>query len=321
MSKDIKTTIKCKNLAPIVNLDKEIMSSSLKFAIYANNGEGKTFISNMFRLTENKKGDILNDNKLLTDKFISFGKSSSEFSFKISENQKIMEDFKIEINKGSMPNIPPTKYIYHVFNQLYIDENSKVNYDKDGNITDYIIGKGNIDISEEKGLLEEKTEEKSKLEIETKTTLSAAIEQKIGNIQNIKRLNEFKEYLNYNKISDSSIITFKGIDKSFKEYIIDYDKIKSVPENLAIINEIPRIELDTELFISIREELQVQFNLSKVADEFKEKILQKKSFIEQGLKLLNKKDICPFCEQDLKSNELKLIDEYTAFLNDEENKT
>ena len=51
----IKTEINCQNIAPIKSLNKEISSSSLKFGVFANNGSGKTFISRMFRLTENSE--------------------------------------------------------------------------------------------------------------------------------------------------------------------------------------------------------------------------------------------------------------------------
>ncbi|MDR0603341.1 MAG: hypothetical protein LBG80_03450 [Bacteroidales bacterium] len=57
----IKTTIKCQNIAPLENLDKEILSSSLKIAVFANNGSGKTFISRLFRILEKQKTQLLND--------------------------------------------------------------------------------------------------------------------------------------------------------------------------------------------------------------------------------------------------------------------
>jgi ABC-type polysaccharide/polyol phosphate transport system ATPase subunit len=55
MKKDKKITlsIKCQHIAPINNLSKDIQSDSLKIGIFADNGSGKTFISRLFRLTEN----------------------------------------------------------------------------------------------------------------------------------------------------------------------------------------------------------------------------------------------------------------------------
>ena len=50
MSKTINTSIRCNYIAPLEHLQHEITSSSLKFAIFANNGNGKTFISRLFML-------------------------------------------------------------------------------------------------------------------------------------------------------------------------------------------------------------------------------------------------------------------------------
>lgn len=45
MAKQIKTKITCENLAPLLKFDEEIESDTLKIAIFANNGSGKTFLS------------------------------------------------------------------------------------------------------------------------------------------------------------------------------------------------------------------------------------------------------------------------------------
>ena len=52
MSNNITAQIKCENLAPIENLTKTIQSGTLKLAIFANNGTGKSFLSEAFQLTE-----------------------------------------------------------------------------------------------------------------------------------------------------------------------------------------------------------------------------------------------------------------------------
>ncbi len=317
---NIKTEIKISNLAPISNLNKDINSSSLKFSIFANNGEGKTFISNMFRLLENEP-DLFKDEhgNILTNKFISFGQNTCKFSFKITDKQGVKEDIILNIEKNKVPTIPKTNYIYHVFNQDYIDKNSQANYDKDGNITDYIIGKANIDISKEETLLKSKEKEQSELQEETKKKIETEIEDNIGSIPNIKRLNEYKNYLNY----DSLYIDFLNpwnVPKPFKDYLKDYNKIKSVPENIEEIKDVKKINDDIEFIKTTIEKLKESFSLSKIADDFKTKVLSKKEFIEQGLQLLEGENICPFCEQKLEDDALKLIDEYTSFIEDEENK-
>jgi len=51
----ISVKIDCKNLAPITSLSQKIAGfRRMRLGIYANNGSGKTFISRMFSLAENK---------------------------------------------------------------------------------------------------------------------------------------------------------------------------------------------------------------------------------------------------------------------------
>ncbi|MDQ7043452.1 MAG: hypothetical protein Q9M34_07985 [Sulfurimonas sp.] len=119
----IKTTISCENIAPLENLTKEIESKTLKIGILADNGSGKTFISRMFRLTEKLN---LEDDGKSTDKLITFEKTSANFSFKIIDKvNNIVEDFNINLNSGSPPIIPTTNFIYHTFNQDFVDDNIK----------------------------------------------------------------------------------------------------------------------------------------------------------------------------------------------------
>lgn len=76
----ITTIIKCQNIAPIENLNREIKSSSLKMGVFANNGSGKTFISRLFRLTEKQDELAFDENgKSPTDKLLTFGKKMEPF--------------------------------------------------------------------------------------------------------------------------------------------------------------------------------------------------------------------------------------------------
>jgi hypothetical protein len=66
----INTNIQCQNIAPIENLTRLISSNSLKIGVFANNGSGKTFISRLFRLTENTNELQLEKEISPTDKLI-----------------------------------------------------------------------------------------------------------------------------------------------------------------------------------------------------------------------------------------------------------
>ena len=82
---NIHTSIICKNIAPLVDLKYNISSSSLKFAIFANNGSGKTFISRLFRLLENDETLLIDGaGNNITDAYLTYGKTTGEFSLNIS---------------------------------------------------------------------------------------------------------------------------------------------------------------------------------------------------------------------------------------------
>ena len=154
----ITTIIKCQNIAPIENLTREIKSSSLKMGVFANNGSGKTFISRLFRLTEKQDELVLDENsKSPTDKLLTFGKSNGIFSFKITDKDgNVKDDFNISITKGQIPTIPETKYLYHTFNQDYVEENIRaLNYEKDSDVQGFILGKTQIDLTDDENKLSE----------------------------------------------------------------------------------------------------------------------------------------------------------------------
>ena len=155
MPKSIRTKIKCENLAPISLLEKELNTSMLRIGIFANNGSGKTFLSRIFRLLE---GPILStdDGTSPTDYLIRFGCNHAKFSFSISDESGIIEDINLDIHSATMPAVTNTYYIYHTFTQDYVEENIRaLNFEKESNITGYILGKANIDLSDEENQLKE----------------------------------------------------------------------------------------------------------------------------------------------------------------------
>ncbi|RYM35538.1 hypothetical protein ERX46_00695 [Brumimicrobium glaciale] len=319
----IKTSIQCQNIAPIENLTRLISSNSLKVGVFANNGSGKTFISRLFRLTENSKELLIENEVSPTDKLITIGKSNSSFSFSIVDKDGItQEDFKIQLEKGVIPNIPNTKYTYHTFNQDYVEENiSALSYEKDSEIEGFILGKINIDLKEDEEKLSKIEKEGSELNEQIKIEVEKYVAENVSNIQNIKRLGDYK-ILEYQNI-------FSGIQKdkfdnskTFDELIEDYNKIKSVPENLDDIKQIEVLSLDLKLLKEIKENCFNEYSLSELAKQFKDKIKSKQFFVETGIGLLDsEKNNCPFCEQALEKDALDLIDNYTNYLNDVEANT
>jgi wobble nucleotide-excising tRNase len=320
----IKTEINCENIAPIKSLNKEISSGSLKFGVFANNGSGKTFISRMFRLTESSEElELDEEGSSPTDKLITLGENSGNFNFKITDKQgNVSEQFGISLNKQNTPNIPQTNYLFHVFNEDYVEDNLRsLDYDKDDEIDGFILGKVNIDLSDDEEKLGKIEKEGKDLATQIENEIDTYISDKIDDIQNIKRLNEYKE-LDFQKIVKAVDKQSYQIEKSYNDLIEDYNKIKSVPENLQDIGEVKAIEIDLEMLSAIKESCEKEYSLSTLAEDFKEKIKSKQAFIETGIGLIEKEsNDCPFCEQNLENDALNLIDNYNKYLNDVESTT
>ncbi len=323
----IKTEFKCRNIAPIQNLTKDIESSSLKFGIFANNGSGKTFLSRMFRLTENSEEINLDEEgDSPTDKLIALDQKDGSFSFKITDKEgDVTEQFTIDLKKQVVPEIPDTNYLFHVFNEDYVEDNLRsLDYDKSDEIDGYILGKVNIDLTDDEGELQRIKEEGSALATQIESEIKNYIKEKIDGIQNIKRLSEYKGLLNFEKIIQEVDGSSHGIEKTYDELIIDYNKIKSVPENISDVGKINILEIDFDYLKEMSEKCKKQYTLSSFAEDFKIKIKEKQGFIEKGVSIIRESEghsSCPFCEQDLKKDALELIDNYTSYLNDVESTT
>ena len=321
---NIKTTIKCKHIAPLENLQSEVTSSSLKFAIFANNGSGKTFVSRLFRLLENDD-TLLEDGSghFLTDAYLTYGHNDGDFCFKIADDESVKEDVNIHIQAGTKPVIPSSNYIFHTFNQDYVEKNIREldfikNADDEG-MQGFILGKAHIDVSDDKRNLEAlKTAERTQKD-KIVQFIEKYKDENISKISNITRLNEYKE------LEPSNILKWDGktvyaLDKTVDDFIRDYDKIKSIPENLSNVPEVSLLTIDDKAIESIQEMLRKEYTLSEFAEDFKLKIKNKQNFIEIGLSI-GKNNICPFCERPYDKDALALVDLYTKYLTDQEAKT
>lgn len=142
----IKLNFNVQNIGPHDKLSCNKDISSLKIGIYASNGMGKTFLSRMFRLTS----DDFEFNIEQINRYISLSKNKGEFNLKINHGSDPARILDIDLSKNKNPIINnSTGYIFHVFNNDFVNENLVTNYyNPNGNIEGYIIlGKDNIDIS------------------------------------------------------------------------------------------------------------------------------------------------------------------------------
>lgn len=322
-----KIKIQCTNIAPLTKLDNEFENNSLKIGVFANNGCGKTFISRMFRLLEKEASVDGNGGSVQsvdTDKLITLGETKASFGFKISDNNgNSVEDVKIDLVKANAPEIPKTKYIYHTFNQDYVEENIRaLGYEHKEDIQGFILGKTNIDITDDTTKLAELTKNKMELYDNIEAKINAFIDKHIASIANIRRLSDYAQFVSVNVFLTYGESKKQYLPKAFNDYIADYDKIKAVPENLADIATIPSIQVDEKTFSEALTILSTAYTLSHFADDFKEEIRRKQDFIEKGLDFINMNErICPFCKQELGVEALVLIDKYNEFICNEESQT
>jgi hypothetical protein len=321
----IKVKLKCTNIAPLVNLDDEFENSSLKIGVFANNGCGKTFISRMFRLLEKPLddggGDVSVSN---TDRLITMGKSNAFFDFRITNDAgAAVEDFTINLAKSTVPTIPATKYLYHIFNQDYVDENIRaLDYEHTEDVQGFILGKTNIDLTEDNKKLKGIIDARTTLKNDLTTKIDAYISKYIATIANIKRLSEYSQYVSAEVFLTHGDSWESDLPKRVNDYITDFDKVKSVPENLDDISRIGKFEFPEELFSEILTILATTYTLSSFGEEFKAEMREKQEFVEKGIDLVKTSEgRCPFCKQEMDSDALSLIDRYNDFITNEEAKT
>ena len=149
------------------------------------------------------------------------------------------------------------------------------------------------------------------------------LDKNINVIRDIKRLQEYKQYLSIDTILDSSIKCSKvEVDKNLSDNIDDYNKIKSTPDNLIDIKSIDTAESDfLPTLTNMIENLGKVFSISSFAEDFKQKVKNRQDFIELGLRYKEEENgVCPFCGQKFEKESLSLIDKYTHYLSDEEAK-
>ena len=326
MSKKIKIDILCSNIAPLENLQYSYSANCLKTAIFANNGSGKTFISRLFRLMENNASIHLDDKgNSPTDSLLRFNSTKGLFSFKITaSDDTVKEDFSLALHQKQIPTIPQTSYIYHTFNQDYVDENIRtLGFEKDSEIQGYILGKSHIDLASDKARLQDIDDKGKALRVKLQDIIKTFLDKNINVIRDIKRLQEYKKYLSIDTILNSSTKCSKvEVDKNLSDNIDDYNKIKSTPDNLIDINSIDINESDFLLTLNnLIENLEKVFSISSFAEDFKQKVKDRQNFIELGLMYKEEENgLCPFCGQKFEKESLSLIDKYTHFLEDEEAK-
>ncbi|WP_291097822.1 MULTISPECIES: AAA family ATPase [unclassified Flavobacterium] len=314
MAKNISIEIISTNLGPHEALNTKVQTSSLEIGIYANNGSGKTFLSRAFRLSTKDELQASDSNKLLT-----IGKNDGAFKLKITNASErgVNRNFEFTMSRDKIPNITKntTGYLFRVFNDDYIKENLEgLKYKPNGQIQGYILGKEKIDLTKEKAELEKTKSELETKEKELKEKVKTAIED-LDDLSIRKNTGEYQN-VNFNNLFNPTFSITET--QKFNDLINQHNQLKSLPDNLPDLRNVSYLKKTTTTTL-ISEFLNESFTKSSIAEVFKQKIKNKQEFVETGIKLLDEtKSKCPFCEQNLEENSLKLIDQYLEYLSETE---
>lgn len=308
---EMKLKIDIKNIGPHRNLSFSDNCGCLRMALFASNGSGKSFISRMFRLTENDSNEILNQN-LLT-----FKETEGSFSFHVeNQDDPVLKDHNLDITikDGKLSVNNNSNFIFHTFNSDFVESNLSVYNSNVDKIEGVILGKVNIDITEEKKGLESKTEEKSIIEDKLKDALKSIIQQ-LDSLSINKNTNEYK------LITFENLITEKLGQE--EETFSDLKKKQTLLKNMPDYDDLENVNrLDDFKLEHIEELLCTEYSQGTISEEFKREMSRKEDFVTSGLKLYNenKEDpTCPFCHQKLESTS-DVITKYVQYFEDTETK-
>lgn len=305
-------SLKIENIGPhfginLINETKEVESNKAIF--YAVNGTGKSFISRSFRLAELSPH--------LCDDLLTLGQSTAKFTFAITTDLGSKE-VSVNLKRGKIPSITnSSNLIFHVFNSDFVEDNIKPNhYTPDGNIDGYILGKTQIDLSEEKAKESDLTVEIKELERIIDSEISGA-KRELHNKGVTSNTTELSLFTKEN-LKDPPQMNGVG---TFADILIQLDKLSRVPESLDDIKQI-RLDINTDFFESATTILTTSYPPSTWDEEFVKYYKENKNFIEHGLEKVNSGALtCPFCRRTFDEDALKLIKLYNEYKNNRESQT
>ncbi|BAK44746.1 AAA family ATPase [Eggerthella sp. YY7918] len=303
---------KVKGFGPFGNQANGTMRSNrqkpiAKVAVYSGNGQGKTCLSRLFRAAE------VGANQL-TDSNITRGYSSGSFEFTVEGSGGVKGSLRINKRSGNVPDIVnDTDLLFHVFNSDYVRDNlASLKYSPSGKIEGYIVGKENIDVTDQKKRLEELREWGVAKQGEIQTAIDQAQKTLLA-LGVSKQTAEFRE-MTYGKICELALS-----NNAYDEKLKEYEVLKGLPDDLAQLGnlkiEVKHIDLD-----GLAATLAKAHTRAAFSEDFLIAIKSKQDFAEEGLRLSGDGDLCPFCGQKYNDEARKLIHLYTEYLDGQEAK-
>lgn len=288
--------------------------SKKRFCIYANNGSGKTILSRCFSLPSLNTGAQSKELHSLYPHLINLKETSFEFEFGFSPSSETNKKLKISGDKfGNIHIENTTGYIFYVFNEDFVKKNIREKrYQLDSNIDGYIIGNSAINLDQQNGNLEILNKTQERLEKDIAIKIQKTLEE-LSKFAISKNMTEYKE-ITFERVL---LGEKQSVSKTFEEYILEHNKLKSLPDDIPLVAEISDFIIDD---ISSKAELLSQsYTLNNFSEPFKKEVLSKLEFVQDGLALSNGKT-CPFCGQEYSIQANTLIDKYNKFVNDSQTK-
>ncbi|MDD7554366.1 AAA family ATPase [Schaalia hyovaginalis] len=280
--------------------------NNARVAIYSGNGQGKTCISRLFRAAEPDAGS-------LPAGIINRDGNSGIFSFKVSEKNGQASELRVEMRRGEVASVENrTGYLFHVFNSDYVAQNlARVHYSPSGDISGYIIGKENIDVSDKK----EKLEAIRKQGAEKRRAIEDAVTDARSALSDydVTRIKEFSE------LTAENVMQLDLSNSLYDNKVAEYEALKELPETAPQLGgltfEIGRVNLDR-----LESMLPNTYTRDDFSEDFLSEVLPKRGFIESGLSL-TENEKCPFCGRDFDDGARALIHTYEEYIAGQESKT
>lgn len=300
-------SLKLENIGPhsgTAKLNFHQKMSEHRLVVYAPNGAGKTFISRMFRAAMLHSSD--------SDRYLTKGKSSGSFSFVIDrvQNGVVINHGSVEtkLKRGKMISADnQLGMLFHVFNSDYVEGNVRPNnYNPQSNITGYIIGRAQIDISEEKTRAKELEAEIAYVNADIRKRIAEALSE-------LKRLKVSSGTTEYRRITADYLrnLKHKQSEYSFEEIKSKLEALANFPDNLPLIAA-PKISVSDSVFLAAKRILSQEYPQAEWDDEF----IGNARFIEYGIDIMGNSNCCPYCKQTLGLDAKRLISEYKRFLDE-----
>lgn len=299
-ARPVNWRLKLKGFGPFDSqLDWTMSAGSAKVVIYAGNGQGKSTISRLFRFVENPQASHLTD-------LITKGAARGTFSFTVGNGLSTLDSVEVDSDTGI--NRQPG-HLFHVFNSDYVRDNlQERSYNPSGDIEGYIAGKSNIDLSNER----QRLDDVKRQGIDVRNKLSGIIE-------------ECKKELV--GLGCSRVKEFQGIDIDLLMDIpVDEDCYADKTEQLKAISGLSddaqapdKLRFDDSYLDLGRLALLLEHPYSKAsfAEAFLEKVRRDAEFIKVGMRIQDG-ERCPFCGRRYDEEAHALINQYDAYLKDQE---